>query len=861
MAAPPPVPKAAPPLGESKWAKGVTAGARGQTWSMSFQIRGKRHALSVRCGSQGEAAVAYDLCAVWSHKAKGNNPLGCSSYNFPLAFYPVPLLEQLLAPAQDWEGVKALVTQLAAAGALAQLVPFSGAGPSHALLDAEAWRPQPGLSVRVNARGLHFFRGSWQCIPLQDVNSFGSVGRFLAVAYSRPARGASTYTFFCCTAGAVHAELRAAAAQRSSLGLPAPADLGSRVALPPGAPALAAQWAKHGGSEGEEEEEAEEARELLAAAEGQQGDVEPSREDLELFVQFADTARSLTPPSPAALAGGAAASRDDAAAAAAAAAEAGAPDVSSRGSNSSGGASPAPPGSPVQPTAGDAGGAQRQCSGIPQLAAAARRGDAAAAASLPGTAPAAAQRSPAPDALDAEPSSSQSSRLGGAAGGTQAGGGATKRPAPSERPSGMAGPALAAGQHQAVLAPSPPKRQRQQQGAAAPQPPVQPGAQPAPAAAAALQQRLLGIRPVALTPQLVAALRVQQEIAMKQAAAAAKQTGGGAGSATPAGGAAAAAAPRPAGGLRPVAVLPMALPARPGAAPLAGLPPALQQQLAAMQAVMASGRMHPGGWAPAMHQAAAMAAAQHQATQRQAAQRQEKQAAQRQVVQQQMALHVTELAKRQPKPPPGQVQPQPKAEKPAPAPQRKHPPPPEQLAVAPKPQQGPAELPAAPLEQQQQQQQQQQARKDEELQPTQLPALAEKMPKEQQPDDGQQSCDGQQPGNRQQPGDGQQPGDRQQPGGAQSQPPAQLVQPPAEPTGVAESELLLAEHRQQELRQVLLRMITLNTKLLQQDQQQQQPAAPPGQAGEQPAAPPAHQEQPAEQPAAQHDSYQGASRA
>lgn len=184
------------------------------------QIRGKRHALTLRC-SQAEAAVAYDLAGCWAHKEKGNDALRCSSYNFPLAFYPPTLLSQLLSGALGgWEGVKAFVARLAGAGALRQLVPFGerawstrrgrgwlegagqtenhgycskwrdwslvgcclcgrpaqpagctcppclcrrdaeGAGRRFRIADAEAWRPQPDCEVCFNVRGVHFFRGA-----------------------------------------------------------------------------------------------------------------------------------------------------------------------------------------------------------------------------------------------------------------------------------------------------------------------------------------------------------------------------------------------------------------------------------------------------------------------------------------------------------------------------------------------------------------------------------------------------------------------------------------------------------------------------------------------------------------------------
>ncbi len=183
------------------------------------QIRGKRHALTLRC-SQAEAAVAYDLAGCWAHKEKGNDALRCSSYNFPLAFYPPTLLSQLLSGALGgWEGVKAFVARLAGAGALRQLVPFGerawptgrgrgwlqgavliyhgccsiwkgcslfecclcyqpaqpagrtcppclcrrraeGAGQRFRIADAEAWRPQPDCEVCFNVRGVHFFRGA-----------------------------------------------------------------------------------------------------------------------------------------------------------------------------------------------------------------------------------------------------------------------------------------------------------------------------------------------------------------------------------------------------------------------------------------------------------------------------------------------------------------------------------------------------------------------------------------------------------------------------------------------------------------------------------------------------------------------------
>jgi hypothetical protein len=67
--------------------------------------------------------VGYDLAGIWCHKAKGNDPSRCTRYNFPLAWYPRRLLEELLGLA-DWEAVRGCITRLQGSGILRQLVPF-----------------------------------------------------------------------------------------------------------------------------------------------------------------------------------------------------------------------------------------------------------------------------------------------------------------------------------------------------------------------------------------------------------------------------------------------------------------------------------------------------------------------------------------------------------------------------------------------------------------------------------------------------------------------------------------------------------------------------------------------------------------
>lgn len=126
------------------------------------QIKGKRHALSLRC-AQAEAAVAFDLAAFWAAAAKGHRPEGCSRYNFaPAAWYPRPLLDGLLA-LPDWAALKARLGQLQAEGALAALVPFGGAGRRYAAVPQEAcWRGERRLELCVNVRGVHLFRRSRQ---------------------------------------------------------------------------------------------------------------------------------------------------------------------------------------------------------------------------------------------------------------------------------------------------------------------------------------------------------------------------------------------------------------------------------------------------------------------------------------------------------------------------------------------------------------------------------------------------------------------------------------------------------------------------------------------------------------------------
>ena len=39
--------------------------------------------MTVYC-SQAEAAVIYDLAAMWANKQKGQNPLACTYYNFSI---------------------------------------------------------------------------------------------------------------------------------------------------------------------------------------------------------------------------------------------------------------------------------------------------------------------------------------------------------------------------------------------------------------------------------------------------------------------------------------------------------------------------------------------------------------------------------------------------------------------------------------------------------------------------------------------------------------------------------------------------------------------------------------------------------
>lgn len=122
--------------------------------------------------------MAYDLAGVWSHRAKGNNPVACTRYNFsreatvwqrrrgggeaawgsmgglcllgvlpallpppgPLppsspgaaaavAWYPPALLEEVLA-VEDWEGLRLHLARLAAGGTLRALVPFGALAPA-----------------------------------------------------------------------------------------------------------------------------------------------------------------------------------------------------------------------------------------------------------------------------------------------------------------------------------------------------------------------------------------------------------------------------------------------------------------------------------------------------------------------------------------------------------------------------------------------------------------------------------------------------------------------------------------------------------------------------------------------------------
>ncbi|KAL4434035.1 hypothetical protein ABPG75_000476 [Micractinium tetrahymenae] len=579
---------------EPKWAKGVSSSTRGDAWSMAFQIRGKRHALSLR-GSQAEAAVAYDLTGCWAHKEKGNDALRCSSYNFPLAFYPPPLLGQLLSGALGgWEGVKAFVARLAAAGALKQLVPFEGAGRRFRIADAEAWRPQPDSEVCFNLRGVHFFRGSsWICVPMDDVQSFGSSGRFLQLTYvsgpvGRPGRSAIAHTFCCANAGAARGELQAVADQRRQAGLAAPRDLGDRIVLPQGAALAAADFDVFG----EAGEEAEHGSAAAAGASpsdcGSLGDEEPSQEELELFTQFADLARSLSRGSDAAQpsgagsgAGSGGSSVDQAAVPAAASASAGGAACPA-GTPSSRQQEERLPQQPREQQQQQHGGPEEasQRSGSPAAAAAlVVAQDASLSAGAAAAAAAAAAVDNAAQGALSSPSSSRSSQpqaaeaamvssLAGNIG--KQGQQGRKRPAPEgETGSNVHGQASPAA-----------KRQHTEPVATAT------AASSAPAAAPAAAQRrappagvpvvpFCGVRPlgaVPMLPAMLALLQQQQEAALKAAAAAAK-AGGAAALGAPGAGAG-AAAPAAAPGFRPVAMLPMPM----------VLPAAMQKQaLAAMQ--------------------------------------------------------------------------------------------------------------------------------------------------------------------------------------------------------------------------------------------------------------------------------------
>ncbi|KAL4446850.1 hypothetical protein ABPG77_008094 [Micractinium sp. CCAP 211/92] len=570
---------------EPKWAKGVSSSTRGDAWSMAFQIRGKRHALTLRC-SQAEAAVAYDLAGCWAHKEKGNDALRCSSYNFPLAFYPPTLLSQLLSGALGgWEGVKAFVARLAGAGALRQLVPFEGAGRRFRIADAEAWRPQPDCEVCFNVRGVHFFRGaSWVCVPMDDVQSFGSSGRFLQLTYAsgpvgRPGRSAVAHTFRCADAGGACGELQAVAAQRRQAGLPAPRDLGDRIVLPQGAALAAADFGLFGDVQSAKAEWGGQPAAPASPSEcGSLGDAEPSAEEVELFAQFADMARSLSRDSERVEPGsaGSRAGSVDAAAGPAAAELAAAAGPA--------GGSTCPPSSPSseqvdekllppQPQAGQQQQQQQHCgtNDASQHSSGTYVAPAAASLAHAPSAPADATAPAAAGATDvAGVGSPTSSRVGppeAAAAGPLAGSGSEqgqqsrKRPAvhdvPCDGAQGLSSPAA--------------KKQRTEPGAAAAA--AGGAAVPAAPAAGVLPQPICSVRPLsagpAVLPAMVALLHQQQEAALKAAAAAAKA---GTVAAPPSPNAhPGAAAP----GFRPVAMLPMPV----------VLPPAVQKQaLAAMQA-------------------------------------------------------------------------------------------------------------------------------------------------------------------------------------------------------------------------------------------------------------------------------------
>ncbi|KAI7843722.1 hypothetical protein COHA_002620 [Chlorella ohadii] len=299
---------AAAAVKEVKWAKGLTLNSRGDLWNMAFQIRGKRHAFSLRC-SQAEAAVAFDLGCYWAHAAKGNNPEGSTRYNFGVAWFPRTLLAELLA-LPDWTAVKASLTHMLSLGMLRQLVPFEGAARRYSVAPADGGRSQSGLEI------------GWTCVPADDVHSFGSRGPLVQLTYTPPPTGgpgrpkpATTVVLSCDTAAAaaeLYSQLQEAAALRTEAGLPAAQDLGAAFALPlggnllgssvqarPGRAGVAAAaradllLSQEEGQAGEDDSPACSTQDSAAAAAAELDD-DPSLEELALFTEFAELARSAS---------------------------------------------------------------------------------------------------------------------------------------------------------------------------------------------------------------------------------------------------------------------------------------------------------------------------------------------------------------------------------------------------------------------------------------------------------------------------------------------------------------------------------------------------------------------------------------